>query len=1762
MWKSNLFLLIFLFACSGFLHSQTNYTRYWKEAAAYQKKDLPKSRMECYKKILRYATEEKNYVQILKAFNAISEASLSVSWKEQDSIIPRYERLKPIFIGKQRADSAEIALLYHLNLLNLVTRLYVPDYRDIQKDLSMHIEGLLQSPGAERMDVKKYQDLFYTGYFFDENRYPPGSFKELYLRLFYNFNEAKYYLTDREKISLLEQIAALQKKELKNYIKTKAVQYKIHADSDPYAALSQVRALLDSVPRTKLKAPLLKVKKNILFLCAQRTLDQREEGEKSKDSLCRFAEQYYKEAYLYAGPAVRRKMDSSVLNIYTSQVQTRPGKPVEVQIYYKNVKGFSCKIYRNDTPDTAGWTLYKENNGMSLVNYSGVLNDTTLSVQVDTCGVYKLVCYADEVAENENSSLIFYASDIAAAFRYLNGEPQLYVTDYKTGKPLDKAGVSVVKLQEDTAKNPVILFDREMQLDGYTSIPYYDNGNDVSIRIRTGHDHFYVGTKMGYKHIRPVNDESQVVSGILLYTDRNLYRPGDVVHVKGICYSYDRYKDGVIQADSAKKFKLYVSNPRGGVIDTLCCVTNDFGSFCDSIVLPLHAMTGSYMIIQGSRRYRYLESFQVTEYEKIGYQISLPPDKKCRAMGDTLSQLIQVVNYAGFSAAGDSVTVSINGNLRRIELNGEGKAVVKYVADKERLAVRVKYTNAAGQSYEKKTDYYVLNNESEVWLKYNMPPVFVPGSSSCSISAKLYYMDIRLPVEYLVFQVSDNGEIAKMPVFTGKTMDGKDIPFDILKSGKYRIYMKVFYKDECIEKQSGEVTIVRVTDKVMPAYADLLVTAVQTGRDSATVLLGTSGDTIYPLIEIFGRVNGKSCVLYKELKTLPKGLHRFHLPYLNTYPDVIVLRITALREGEVKCRDFTLQRRKGLSAILDVSLALLQDTLRPGEQAELVVSVKNKQGKGVRSEVLLSAFDKTTERFYKHNYTASIGNIFSYNTSDFTPDDVRLARMGTLRKIRKNIPDGEYRDFYQQRRLSEYWDRDFDKEEVLCEDAIPFAVGEDKRDKAFMSPEELLKITRRDFNETAFFLPLLRTDSTGIVKVKFTAPRLLGTFKVLCAAHSRKMQMGFSGLEFLTRKPLMVLPNTPRFLREGDLLHYKTEIVNLTDDTVRGKASLHLFDSGNKLYNDKYREIKDQYVDVTIPSGKRALARWTVPANDTCKVIHLLTSFVGADESETDSQYEGIPVFPDNLKLVRTLTRPLTNPGSHTIDYSSITEVKGAYNSVISFKMGAPLDMALDALPEIKKEESENSVTIINRLYANLILQSLGKKTDDAETMAGLLDKIQGLQNDNGGFSWFKGMGSSWYVTLYVVEKMASLEKEGGLPADLEEMVTESAEKALYYLESALGYEYSARKITRYNRGEYLYYLYVVSHFPDVATAGKIYPILLHWMKENSRYLSVAEKVYFCNALLNTGVSDSPELIDCIRSLQEYAVKDKDLGIYYPNAVMPFRGLMYSEIKMHAMILNLYAALYEAYGKQNSGVVKKEEIKSHITGLLQWLLLQKKNQKWSDNVATVDAVNSIYRNAVRLGWIEQGTEKSGRKKYRLVEDNGKALTVKVNEPGVFFCSVYNTFEQKSNDAVQFGNGLFIEREFYKDNCLLDSSKPIELQTGDKITVKYKINNTQIRSFVKITARRAACLSPLIEYSGYSGYYRGFGHYTERKRGETVYYFDMMPDGSFQLTEDFYVTQSGKFNASVVEIESLYSDDYRGNTSGAGIVSTTSDVIMD
>ncbi len=74
-------------------------------------------------------------------------------------------------------------------------------------------------------------------------------------------------------------------------------------------------------------------------------------------------------------------------------------------------------------------------------------------------------------------------------------------------------------------------------------------------------------------------------------------------------------------------------------------------------------------------------------------------------------------------------------------------------------------------------------------------------------------------------------------------------------------------------------------------------------------------------------------------------------------------------------------------------------------------------------------------------------------------------------------------------------------------------------------------------------------------------PEALTKWKFMALAHTKEAAFGSSTKEIVTQKELMVQPNAPRFLREGDKMEFSSKIVNLTDKEMTGTAEFQLFDA-------------------------------------------------------------------------------------------------------------------------------------------------------------------------------------------------------------------------------------------------------------------------------------------------------------------------------------------------------------------------------------------------------------------------------------------------------------------------------------------------------------------------------------------------------------------------------------------------------------------------
>jgi hypothetical protein len=253
---------------------------------------------------------------------------------------------------------------------------------------------------------------------------------------------------------------------------------------------------------------------------------------------------------------------------------------------------------------------------------------------------------------------------------------------------------------------------------------------------------------------------------------------------------------------------------------------------------------------------------------------------------------------------------------------------------------------------------------------------------------------------------------------------------------------------------------------------------------------------------------------------------------------------------------------------------------------------------------------------------------------------------------------------------------------------------------------------RKNFNETAFFFPDLRTDSTGAIEFSFTIPEALTKWKFQALTHTKDLAFGYSSKEIVTQKQLMVQPNAPRFLREGDKMEFSAKISNLTEKEITGQAEFQLFDaSTNESVDGRFKNvIPNQYF--TIAAGQSEAVNFPI------EVPYLFNKALGwrivAKASPTGGSLEGtfsdgeenaLPVLTNRMLVTETLPLNMKGTGTKTFTFdklknSGTSETLQNYSLTVEYTSN-PVWYAVQALPYLMEYPYECAEQTWNRYYAN-----------------------------------------------------------------------------------------------------------------------------------------------------------------------------------------------------------------------------------------------------------------------------------------------------------------------------------------------------------------------------------------------------------------------------------------------------------------------------
>ncbi len=604
---------------------------------------------------------------------------------------------------------------------------------------------------------------------------------------------------------------------------------------------------------------------------------------------------------------------------------------------------------------------------------------------------------------------------------------------------------------------------------------------------------------------------------------------------------------------------------------------------------------------------------------------------------------------------------------------------------------------------------------------------------------------------------------------------------------------------------------------------------------------------------------------------------------------------------------------------LDIEFMTFRNKLQPGEKEEWKLKVKGKNGEKVAAEMVATLYDASLDAFKAHywglniynNYYAQIkwqhDNKFgTANSQALRSDWFGKSKPGKNRRYEELNWFGYY--FYDN--YYSYRSRGVAEPTIMADMAMPVEEMEVAEGRAMVTakaekakaqsarmksaeqervadaldgwaeddmlnadsnaqgivaeiggkdkPDLSAVQARTNFNETAFFYPHLETDEEGNILINFTIPEALTKWKMMGLSHTKDLSFGVTQNELVTQKELMVIPNTPRFLRENDKITFSAKVSNISDKDLSGTAQLFLFDAVTYQPIDAELANTNAQKGFTVEGSKSTSVSWELKIPEgigavTYRVVAKAGNF-------SDGEEMALPVLTNRMLVTETLPLPIRGSGEKQFTFTKLKENKSTtlshHRLTVEFTPNSAW-YAVQALPYLMEYPYECSEQVFSRYYANSLATHIANSDPkiqrvfeawkrDAETnkestlfsnlernqelksllleetpwvmdakneserkrrLALLFDlnkmsreldkalrKLEKVQSPNGGWPWFKGMPDNRYITQHIATGMGHLYKLGVGDVKSDKSQWRMLEKAVRYLDERVAEDYERLK--------------------------------------------------------------------------------------------------------------------------------------------------------------------------------------------------------------------------------------------------------------------------------------------------------------------------------------------------------------------------------
>ena len=1466
------------------------------------------------------------------------------------------------------------------------------------------------------------------------------------------------------------------------------------------------------------------------------------------------------------------------------------------------------------------------------------------------------------------------ATNTSKSMRYVvvnatTGQPlagaTLRLTIYQSGRYDQKKTVTLT-----TGKNGECLYDKGKDL---VAEVYASTAADHACPADNGRGYFNY-----YNNDREVRQTA-------IYTDRAIYRPGQKVQMSAILYTVSHGFEHQVVAGKTVRASLRNANYEEVASQEL--VTDEYGVVNAEFMLPAKGLTGHYSINLDGQSYY----FRVEEYKRPTFQVEFPEVKQDYRDGDTLTVRATALSYAGVPVQSARVSYRVERRMAWWWVSyyrywqggfiGQSEDAVEVLAEETmtdadgHFEVRMPMVLPKSK-YPQFYNFVVVADVTDAAGETHQGQLSLPlGNRQTALTVDLsekILMEKPDPLRFHLLNAAGNDidSPLRYQIDGGKWMDVQSntaIQLPKLKSGQHRLL--AVCGEDSLERS---FVVFSLEDKRPATETDdwFYVQADQFADASTPVTLqvGSSAQNVHIVYTI---VAGDKIIEQGAVDKSNALINR-KFTYKEEYGNGLTLSFAWMREGKSYTHSATIRR-----PLPDKQLRLKWETFRdrlvPGQQEEWTLSITSPTGGRVEEASLMATlYDKSLDQLSAHRWSlepnvwlplatlgwqsVSAGSIycagrlypktetvsplyFWYFDETCFPSPIysRFNRRNIMYKTRtlaapamleSAVADEEAEGEVLKAKEVGMFDA-ATEHDMLAEKVVVGYGGAAKGQTTEADGGAEVQV-RENLQETAFFFPQLQPDSSGCVKMKFTLPESLTTWRFMGLAHTKDMMHGLLDGEAVAKKDVMIQPNVPRFIRMGDEATISARIFNTTDKAVNGKARLLLLDAESE------NVILDEQMTLTLEANSTNAVSFKVASQKLEGQSMLVCKMMVTGDNFSDGEQHYLPVLPSRERVTVTVPFTQTEPGTKTIDLATLIPASVLNPQFTIEYTNNPAWLMIQALPTMAHPHDNCAICQAASLYANSlgrhilsqnprakqVFELWKREQGDATSMMSMLQKneelkelvlsetpwvldanreaeqkarlsdffdatlmdqrlssaveqLQQLQNADGSWSWWQGMTGSYYITVEVSEMLVRLNSMvNSQPSTLNSQLSarpagtlaraRTLNSQLSILNSQLSKAFSfmdkeivemvkqmkaAEKkgqkqvFPSHKTLQYLY-IYALDGRKPSADVASAQTYLKNLLKKEGRSLTIYDKA-MASVVLNSSTF--------LKSLHEWTSYKEGVGRYYDT---PRAGYSWRDYRIPTQV-----AAIEAFKRLTPNDTKT------IREMQQWLLHEKRAQAWDTPINSVEAVYAFLDGHAEvlaaqpatalkidgqpldtsaatagIGYVKTVVPTTSLDQRSLAKQEHPiptTFTAEKTSAGTSWGAVYAQFMQDTKDISDQGSELSVKREI------------IPLTTysvGQRVLVRLTIEAQRDLDFVEVVDRRAACMEPVGQLSGYRN-----GYYCAPKDNATHYFFNQMPKGRRVIETEYYIDRAGQYETGTCTVQCAYAPEFHAVTHSQTLV---------